>query len=322
MTARVTVAGLLADRRRRWLLSALAAARGEPLSIAQLVQRTTSGDGPRAVREALRSLRDMGVVREVPGATTSWAILPAGAELANLARVLTRLAVKLVRLPHGLPEHVQDDIGRRVMAHLGDPVVVATVRALAVRPRTASELEELCDRIAPRRTVYRRLRTLVDVGAIERHALQEMPRRTQYEIADHWRPAALMLLLATWWEWRHADPRAEALASDLESLVHALAPLVTPPRHLEGRQVRWVVTQPGEPVVLAVGVADGVLRVETVADPDSERAGDAEVIGAPPSWCAVLVSLDASAMTVRGDQRVAAGMMQLLRSVLLAPLSS
>jgi DNA-binding HxlR family transcriptional regulator len=304
------------------------AADGRPATFDELAA-AADGSTPRALRDHLGQLARWGVVRAVRAARTDgaagraivgWALEPGGRELHRVSALMTRVVSTTLRLPPHVDADKRDEVARLVIATLDDPIVVEVVRTLAVHPYFAGELEAACSGVAPRRSLYRRLNRLIEVGAIERHSTHEVPRRTRYELADAWRPLALLLLLGAWWEWRHADPTENALASDLEALTHAVAPRTSVDRGLDGVEVRWVVEQPGNVREVRLVGASGRLRAERGSAAD-DAATDAVVRASPDAWCAALITKDRSGLAVQGDAGLAAQVGEAVRLALLAPLS-
>jgi hypothetical protein len=155
---------------------------------------------------------------------------------------------------------------------------------------------------------------------VERHVTHEVPRRIRYELGDRWRPLVVLLVLAAWWEWRHGGPDDHALASDLEGLGYAIAPLVHAPTALEGARIRWIADAADSTSTVIFVASGGRLRAHGAESALPSGAEDAHVSATPGEWCTALISGGHEGLRVTGDAALAIRLGTAVRDVLLRPL--
>jgi DNA-binding HxlR family transcriptional regulator len=296
------------------------------VTLEELAQRLRPRLSTRSARKTLAVLERAGVVeRHASGdparpARTEWTLREHGVDLQHLSELMVRIVTTTLGDVTSVDARDQEAMTCRVLAALNDPTTVRVLRTVAIGPRFAGELEVACAAVTARRSLYRRLTRLVRAGVLERHATHEVPRRIAYELTPRARPLALLFVLAAWWEVRHGGPNEELLAFDLDSVIHAVAPLVHPSPVLEGAQVGWVVDGGASRSALALTVVGGRLEVARIPSARPASFEDARVHAPPDAWCAALIERDLSGLRTSGDSVVARRIGQEIRQVLLAPL--
>ncbi|UUY04532.1 winged helix-turn-helix domain-containing protein [Svornostia abyssi] len=322
MTAPVARGALaaLADQASRAIVIALGDARGTALSAAEIVAASHIAVTLklRLIRDRLRELERAGVVAaaDVDPATHGpglhWVLTASGQDLHRLLSVMQHVVADAAGLDDASPAPVRDRAVGRTLKALGDPVVMRIVTALAGGAELdPTALEERC-LPTPRRTLYRRLDVLVTNGVVRRDTTRGVPRRTHYTIAPSWRQAAVLPLLAAWWEGRHGSA---AQPVDVEAPLRIVLPNVRVARLPGGARVLWVVDQGTATQRLCLEADGAQLRMSTAAE--TTDAG-ATTTGTPQAWTAALVADQLEELRVTGDARLAQAVLEAVRAALFA----
>ena len=316
--------GLLADEVSRSLLIALGDAHARGLGGLAVTEEPLPGTTPRVVRERLRELERAGVVEVTERAAAGGGLTPArrspaaGRDLHRLLSLITRIVAR-ASTPRAVARRSAEDraVGD-VLGWFADPASVQVLRALATTaaPVGPVALEEAAFP-TPRRTVYRKLRPLLDAGAVTRIPGRTVPRSTQYELADRWRPVAAIPVLGAWWEIRYWPGEAAAGTIDLTGVMHSIAPQVRVNAHYEGRQVDFGFDS-GLPAAqtLRAGLSDERIRLSE--PPPGASAADAAAHGTNGAWATALVTDRTDGLTLEGDQTLARDAINGVRAALLA----
>lgn len=317
-SGRDTPIGLLADPVNAVIISTLGERRAEPLTAPALAERELVGVAPRLVRDRMRQLERHGIVaatdHETAGTSkrSRWALTVAGRDLFSLQSVMTRIVTHAARLPAAAAPDTRHRLVSRVLSELADPIVIALLRALAAGPAGPTTLEDACAP-TPRRTLYRRLGTLVDAGVVRRTTTHEVPRRTSYELDERWRPVVSILLLSAWWEWRHAGTQQSAMASDLEGLLLGIMPLVRVARPRQDSCVRFVVAADDHEGGMTLRCQQA--RLVPAGDAATPTA---TVAGHPSAWASALVNDRREELAFSGDAALAGEFLSAVRGAVLA----
>lgn len=310
----------LADQASRAIVIALGDARGAALSAAEIVAASHIAVTLklRLIRDRLRELERAGVVAaaDVDPATHGpglhWVLTASGQDLHRLLSVMQHVVADAAGLDDATPAPVRDRAVGRTLKALGDPAVMRIVTALAAGAELdPTELEHRC-LPTPRRTLYRRLDVLVTNGVVRRNTTRGVPRRTLYTIDPSWRQAAVLPLLAAWWEGRHG---AAAHPVDVEAPLRIVLPNVRAARLPDGARVVWIVDQGSATQRLGLEV-DGE-RLQMTNDPAAVDGG-AVTTGTPHAWTAALVADQLGELRVTGDGQLAQAVLEAVRAALFA----
>lgn len=310
----------LADQASRAIVIALGEARGTALSAAEIVAASHIAVTLklRLIRDRLRELERAGVVAaaDVDPATHGpglhWVLTASGQDLHRLLSVMQHVVADAAELDESMAAPVRDRVVGRTLKALGDPGVMRIVTALAAGAELdPTALEERC-LPTPRRTLYRRLDVLVSNGVVRRTTTRGVPRRTHYTIAQSWRQAAVLPLLAAWWEGRHG---AAAQPVDVEAPLRIVLPNVRVARLPGGARVLWIVDQGTATQRLCLEADDGQLRMCTAPEPADV---DATTTGTPQAWTAALVADQLGELQVTGDRQLAQTVLEAVRAALFA----
>lgn len=313
-----TAVSLLADRANRAIIVTLGDGQGTPRSAAAIVAGSPIGLSLklRLVRDRLRDLERGGVVSPADvdptehGPGLHWVLTTAGRDLHRLHSVMQHVVTDTAGLDDRAPAHVRDRVLERTLGALADPAVARIVAALAAGTELdPTELEARC-RPTSRRTLYRRLDLLVSGGVVARETTRGVPRRTRYAITPSWRQAAVLPLLAAWWESRHGaadDP------IDVAGPLRIILPAVRADRLPAGARVLWVVEQGDLSQRIVLEVCDGGLRMG-----GSDTGADAVTEGPPQGWTGALVADRLGDVRITGDEQLARAALAAVRAALFA----
>lgn len=313
-----TAVSLLADRANRAIIVTLGDAQGSPRSAASIVAASPVGLSLklRLIRDRLRELERGGVVSAADvdpaehGPGLHWALTTSGRDLHRLHSVMEHVAADAAGLGERTPAHERDRVLERTLGALADPAVARIVAALAAGTELdPTELEARC-RPTSRRTLYRRLDLLVSGGVVSRDTTRGVPRRTRYAIAPSWRQAAVLPLLAAWWESRHGaadDP------IDVAGPLRIILPAVRADQLPAGAQALWVVEQGDLSQRIVLEVGERGLRMGTEAG-----QADAVIEGPPQGWTGALVADRLGDVRMTGDEALARAVLAAVRAALFA----
>lgn len=311
---------MLADRSSRAIVVALGDARGTPRSAASIVAASHVGQPLklRLVRDRLRELERAGVVAAadvdpaVHGPGLHWVLTGSGQDLHRLQSVMQHVVADAAHLDDATPDPVRDQVVERTLQALADPGVARVVAALAAGTELdPTELEARC-RPTPRRTLYRRLDVLVSGGVVVRETTRGVPRRTRYSVAPSWRQAAVLPLLAAWWESRHGDAEGPV---DVEGPLRIVLPTVRATHLPTGARVVWMVDQGDAGQRFRLDVEGGRLAL---ARAQAGEPADAAITGSQRGWTAALVADQLDGLQITGDRRLASAMLEAVRTGLFA----
>lgn len=308
---------LLADPASRTIVRALGEERGARLSAEAIASRAPSGVSHRLVRDRVRELERAGILTAVDSTPVlQWALTPAGRDLHRLLSIVARIVVHAAEFDDGTPTAVRDRAMERTLRALGDPVVLRIAVCLSGGTALDPTTLERCCKPTPRRTLYRRLQPLVETGVVLRHTSAGVPRTTRYELADRWRPAAVLGMLPTWWNGRHRiATAARSSAMEIEMPLRVILPVVDVRRLPDGALVRWVVQDADSATTLNLRLSDGRLRAD---DAGPEHPADAEMAGSPVAWAMALVADQPGDIVIQGDAGLGRDALEAVRAALLS----
>lgn len=318
---------ILGDSANRIVLTTLGAARGRPLTAASINERFPASTTPRFVRDRIRFLVRSGLVqpaapaagRALDDAPARWVLTSAGDEAVSLLSLMSRIAAHGADIDASTAAVIRERALSDALGAFTDPVAVTALRVLAAHgPLDPSALEAGCDPI-PRRTLYRRLDTLVSMGAVVRSTTRRVPRSTEYAMADRWRPTVAIMLLGVWWDIRHPELAGEGSALDLGGLIVAVAPSIRlPPSQGAGRLALDTIDGAGlhRTVLDVTGTA-----VRVIPDPADAASGIATrtvVRGDTEAWTAAIVNDRRALLEIVGDEALGNAVLTALRTALLS----
>lgn len=318
----------MADEASRTVLVALGDAHARGIDGFAITEEPLPETTPRVVRERLRDLERAGVVRPVEreeagrGAPSNWALTDAGRDLHRLLSLITRIVTRAAS-PRSVTRRASEE--RAVAEALGWFADVGTLRILgalaaAAEPVGPTTLEAATAPL-PRRTLYRRLRPLLDAGAVTRIPGHTVPRSTSYELADRWRPVAALPVLGAWWESRHWPADVAAATVDLTGVAHCIAPQVRLASRHAGRRVQFAFGSAlGEasPITFEVAAAGIVAQTTSTAHGTDAQPVDASISGTNAAWSTALVTDRSDGLQLAGDEMLARDSIVALRAALLA----
>ena len=170
------------------------------------------------------------------------------------------------------------------------------------------------DRRAPglgRSALRRRLRELVLAGLLEQ---REQGQGPLYELTAGARHLALVAMLAGRWEWRWSRSEHPTPGTDLDKLLHMLAPAARIPAPIAGIcQLHLDTHRADEPDIYLAARAGDVLALAGAPAAPPEAVGHAS----PEAWCNALL-LREGPIAVSGNQALLAAVIAALRTALLA----
>jgi len=171
------------------------------------------------------------------------------------------------------------------------------------------------DRLSPdlgRSALRRRLRELVLAGLLGR---RKRGRAALYELTDGARHLALVAMLAGRWEWQWSRPQhPPAPGSDLNQLMHMLAPIAHTPEPLAGIcQLHLDARGADDPDIYLAARAGNVLALSHAPATPPEAVGHAS----PEVLCDALL-LRNGPITMSGNQALLAAVIAALGTALLA----
>ncbi|MDO9354739.1 MAG: winged helix-turn-helix transcriptional regulator [Solirubrobacteraceae bacterium] len=314
---------LLADRTSRAIIGVLGDARRRPLTTASITDVSPLDVTARLVRDRVRDLGRHGIVAPPLDGSSGpghWVLTAAGEDLLRLQSLMARVVAHGAGLPQTASPSARDRVLDASLVALADPVSVLIIRRLAeFGPMDPTDLEARCEP-TPRRTLYRRLSTLVTGGAVLRNTTGQVPRRTSYELAARWRPVAAVVLLSGWWEARHSLGGTIG-EFDLEGLLLSVLPSVRVQAVPAGTTVHWLIDGQGRRDALTLRVQrEGVsLEVAHEVDPTGPLpSGEHTLRGTPTQWSSALVTDRRDELVASGDATLGDAVFASIRSSLLA----
>jgi hypothetical protein len=162
-----------------------------------------------------------------------------------------------------------------------------------------------------RSALRRRLRDLVLAGLLER---RNRGRTPLYELTAGARHLALVAMLAGRWEWQWSRPQHPAPGSDLDQLLHMLAPVAHTPGPLAGTcQLHLDAAGADDPDIYLAARAGNVLALAGAPATAPEAVGHAT----PEAWCDALLQREGRIM-VRGNRPLLGAVIVALSTALLA----
>lgn len=317
--------GLLADEASRSVLVALADAQARGPGGVAITEEPLPGTTPRVVRERLRELERASIVAVVDrdagvrGAPTYWALTDAGRDLHRLLSLINRIVTRASSARSLSRQSGEDRAVAETLGWFADPGTLRVLGALAAAhgPVGPVALEAAAEPM-PRRTLYRRLRPLLDAGAVTRIPGHTVPRSTHYELADRWRPVAAIPVLGAWWESRHWPAELAASTVDLRGVVHCIAPHVRLATRHADRRVRFAFDDEGSPDPVTFAASSTGIVVDAGAPETEATKLDAQVAGTNAAWSAALVTDRSDGLSFGGDEALARDAIVALRAALLA----
>jgi DNA-binding HxlR family transcriptional regulator len=181
---------------------------------------------------------------------------------------------------------------------------------LADGPLRTKEL----DRQSPdlgRSALRRRLRELILAGLLER---RKRGRAALYELTARARHLALVAMLAGRWEWQWSRPEHPAPGSDLNELLHMLAPVARIREPMAGIcQLHLDVRGADDPDIYLAARAGNVLALADAPTAPPEAVGHAT----PEAWCDALLQREGP-IAISGNEALLAAVMGALSAALLA----
>ncbi len=163
-----------------------------------------------------------------------------------------------------------------------------------------------------RSALRRRLRDLVLAGLLERRDGGRIP--LLYELTDGARHLALVAMLAGRWEWQWSRPEHPAAGSDLNALLHMLAPVAHISEPMAGIcQLHLDAGGAGDPDIYLAARAGNVLALAGAPAAPPEAFGHAT----PEAWCDALLQREGP-IAISGDQPLLVAVIGALSTALLA----
>jgi DNA-binding HxlR family transcriptional regulator len=153
---------------------------------------------------------------------------------------------------------------------------------LADGPLGSRDLDERAHDLC-RSALRRRLRELVLAGLLEQRKRGRVPL---YELTPGARHLARVAMLAGRWEWQWSRPQHPAPGSDLNDLLHMLAPVARVPQPITGIcRLRVDTGSALDPDIYLSARAGNVLALAGVPATPPEAVGQAT----PEAWCGALL---------------------------------
>ena len=182
---------------------------------------------------------------------------------------------------------------------------------LADGPLSIQDLDSRTPELA-RSALRRRLRELVLAGLLQRGG---QGRVRWYGLTDGARHLALVAMLAGRWEWQWSRPPRPAPGTDLDGLMHLLAPVAELPEPIAGICRLHLDTRGGEqPEIYLAARAGHILALADVPAGAPAATGRAS----PQAWCDALLGNGASPIAISGDRALLEAVIQALSTALLA----
>lgn len=277
--------------------------------------RLEVGSPPQTtLRKRLRSLTEIGVLERqrqdaFPG-VLDYSLGPAGRELLALADALEDW---LAESPEG-PIPLGGEAAKNAITALAEGWTTRMVRALAARPLSLTELDELISGVSYP-SLERRLAAMRVVGLVE--AVRGQGRGTPYGVTGWLRRAIAPLTVAVRWERLYLRDETTPLTSrDVEAAFLLAVPLVGLPPDLSGSCRLAMEIQHGDGASMA-----GVLvqaREGRIISCVSRLASDPDawVLGSAAAWLITVAEARTGRLELGGDVHLAMGFLEGLHRAL------
>ncbi len=281
-----------------------------PRSLAEL--RSGAGSPPHTtMRDYLRALVKAGVVEKHRGAgfagTVGYELTGCGRDLLSVARCLAAW----LRTAPGRPVHLGSFEAKNATRALVDGWSSSVVRALATRPLSLTELDNVISSLNYP-SLERRLTTMRQLGLVE--ATSSPGRSTPYRATDWLRRAVAPLITATRWEHQHRREEAPRVTTrDIEAALLLSLPLLQLPSRLSGSCRIGVQVKSGL-VGVMVQVTDG--RVSACST-DLDGYPDAWALGSTAAWLSAVVARGPGQLELGGDSALATELIDGLHDAVL-----
>ena len=295
-------------------VSILDAVAEEPLRLAELRRRI--GSPPQTtLRGYLRKLTEIGVLEKsreeaFPGSVN----YDLGSTGRELLKVTDALRLWLGERP-GQPLALGEDATRSAICALAEGWRTRIVRALAARPLSLTELDELISGISYP-SLERRLAEMRDAG-LEEAARERGGRGTPYAPTDWLRRAVGPITVAAQWEQRYLRQEAMPVTNrDAEAAFLLAVPLVRLPPQTTGSCSLAIEVRSGSGISMAGAVAH--VEQGEVVSCVSRLGGqlDAWVTGSSATWLSALTEPETGQLDLGGDRRLARELVDGLHTVL------
>lgn len=256
------------------------------------------------------------MLRKVSDGPIEWSsnqiarILPSGEEVLFISFVIEQW---LQKAPSG-PLAIDSADGERAIPALANGWSTTIVHALAVRPRTLTELEREIEALSGP-ALRHCLEAMTEVGLVKASAGDG--EGTLYRITDWLRAAIAPLIAAARFERRYAPAETPGIAPlDVEAGFLMALPLLNLAAEASGL-CRLEITVPvhGEPVPTGVMARVEHGRIAAVST-ELEDEFDALLEGPPTAWLDAVISPVASRLYPEGDEDLAAAALAALHEVL------
>jgi DNA-binding HxlR family transcriptional regulator len=181
---------------------------------------------------------------------------------------------------------------------------------LADGPLASRDLDERAPDLC-RSALRRRLRELVLAGLLERRKRGVVPL---YELTAGARHLARVSMLAARWEWQWSRPPHPAPGSDLNDLLHMLAPVARVPQPIAGIcRLRVDTGSALDPDIYLAARAGSVRALEGIPETPPEAVGQAT----PEAWCEALLRCERP-IRMSGNEALLAAVVGAFRTALTA----
>jgi len=267
------------------------------------LRRQTGSPPQTTLRKHLRALTEIGVLdrrrlEAFPG-VIEYELGAAGQELIATTDVL---ATWLAESPHG-PLTLGDPAAKSAITALGEGWGTHMLRALAARPLSLTELDDLISGISYP-SLERRLAAMRLAGLVE--AVPAPGRGTPYTVTGWARRAVAPITAAARWEQRHL--RGEVLPltrQDAETAFLLAVPLLRLPADLSGSCRLSMEVHNGRGPTLAGVLVDVDEGRIAACGSRLEGSAVAWVSGSAPAWLRAVVSDESDSLEVGGDLQLA-----------------
>jgi DNA-binding HxlR family transcriptional regulator len=283
-------------------VSILRALADEPKRLMDL--RREAGSPPQTtLRKHLRGMTEIGALEkrrqnDFPG-TLEYELGPAGPDLLAVAEVLTDWLAGSADGPLRLGDHA----AKSVITALVEAWATHMLRALAARPLSLTELDDLISGVSYP-SLERRLAAMRLAGLVE--AVPSEGRGTPYAVTEWARLAVAPITAAVRWEQRYLREEVRPLGKhDAEAAFLLAVPMLRLPADLSGACRLSVEVQNGKGPALAGVLVD--VEAGRIASCGSRLEGNAAAwaSGSGPAWLRAVISRETGSLEMGGDTQLA-----------------
>lgn len=264
------------------------------------LRRETGSPAQTTIRAQLRKLADVGTVLKgqrdrFPG-RYAYELTEAGEELLFVAAVLDEW---LAKAPAG-PLHLGDDESKAAVGALAEAWSTTLLRALAARPLTLTELNNIIGSLNYP-ALQRRLGSMRLAGQLETQ--RGNGRGSLNRVTDWLREGVAPIAAAARWERRHLPDDTAALAAlDTEATFLLAIPLLQLPADLSG-SCRLAAEFPNGSRWRLGGVMVQIENGEiTTCTTRLEGNPEAWSLGSPYAWLDAVIESDRNQLELGGDR--------------------